>query len=328
MAIVPRVVAAVVTPCREPGVVGADAMQRLCHQMSSHGCDGLFVVSSTGEAVLLDESDRRVLISAARRGVQGEVHLYAGVTGLGAKQTILYANNAAADGANVAVVMAPFFLKLGQRELVEYFVRVADVSPIPVALYHHPRMSTTIDVETLVSVAAHPNIIAIKDTSGTTERAKAVIEATRGLDFAVLQGSEHLSLFSLRAGCHGVLAALAGIAPEWHAELVTAARRGDWSAAELYDQQIMRLWRLFEVPGVGDSISAFAHAIKLGLARRGWLAELSPVVPGFAPAPEFESAVESLLDHVKLPQDRDWQLRIDQAHPVGEGRLEVSPVRV
>lgn len=303
-------------------------MQRLCHQVSAHGCDGLFVVSSTGESVLLDEADRRILVAAARQGAGDAVQIYAGVTGLGVKQAILYAHHAAADGANVAVVMAPFFLRVGQQELLEYFARIADVSPIPIALYHHPRMSTPIDIDTLVAAAAHPNIIAIKDTSGTTDRAKAVLEAVAGLDMAVLQGSEHLSLLSLKAGCHGVLAALAGIAPEWHAEMVSAARRGDWQVAAHHDQQIMRLWQLFEVPDVGDSISAFAHAIKCGLRRRGWLSEMAPVLPGFTPSAEFELAIESLLDQVKLPEEHDWQLRIDQAHPIGEGRLETTPVRV
>ena len=131
--------AAAITPCSAPGVVDAIAMKRLAAFLTEHGCDGLFVAGSTGELPLLDEDDRRAIIAAACEGVGETATIYAGVSGTGLKQTLRYAKNAAADGAQVAVVMAPFFIKVRQSELLHYFKSLADESPIPVALYHHPR---------------------------------------------------------------------------------------------------------------------------------------------------------------------------------------------
>src|SRR5262245_23493490 len=126
-----EILAAVVTPCQSTGVVDPDALTKLCRALVGHGCDGLFVAASTGESVLLDEDDRRVLTVAAREAVPRNAVLYVGVAGLGSKQTIRYARNAAADGADVAVAMAPFFMKLSQHEVAAYFLEIAEASPIP-----------------------------------------------------------------------------------------------------------------------------------------------------------------------------------------------------
>src|SRR5690606_7499791 len=112
-----------------------------------------FVAASTGELVLLDEDQRRTITSAAREGVASRSLVYAGVSGHGLKQTLRYARNAAADGADVAVAMAPFFLRFSQPETLAYLRAIADASPIPVALYHHPRMPTPLDVDTVARAA-------------------------------------------------------------------------------------------------------------------------------------------------------------------------------
>jgi 4-hydroxy-tetrahydrodipicolinate synthase len=311
------VVAAVVTPCTAPGEVDAKGFSRLCRILVAEGCDGLFVAASTGEAVFLDEDDRRSLFVAARDAVPDSTTIYAGVSGMGRKQSIRYAELAAHDGANVAVVMAPFFLKISQPEVVEYLLAIADASPIPMAIYHHPRMTTPIDTETVARVAEHQNIVAMKDTSPNLERAEALMRATTSSNISILQGNESLAYTSLQLGAHGMVTALAGVVPEWHAALFDAVRRRDFEKANRYHEQITQLWQMFRFDEVGQSISAFTCAIKLALRRRGWLERLDGMLEGFVPSDAFERLILEHLDRAGVPFGEGRGLRADPPHLSG-----------
>lgn len=289
-------------------------MTRLAAHLSQSGCDGLFVASSTGEAIFLDEQDRRILTVAAREGVTEGTTIYVGVSALGIRQTVRYAKNAAADGADVAVVMAPFFLKVSQRELKAYLRTIADEVPIPVALYHHPRIPTPVEIETVVELAAHPNVVAIKDTSGTVERATTLLRATAGMKISVLQGSEGVLNESLAAGAHGAVAALACMAPEWFAGLYATHRKKDLEMANEFASRIRRLCGVFEFPEMGESIAAFAHAIKLGARKRGWLERVEGMLTGYKPATDFEKRVVNHFDGVGLPRLEGMNARRDSSH--------------
>jgi 4-hydroxy-tetrahydrodipicolinate synthase len=295
------VIAAMVSPCRQPGVIDPIGTEKLCRHLTEHGCDGVFVASSTGEALFLGEDERRLLTAAARKGLADGRMIYAGVSGLGLKQTILYAGNAAEDGANVAVVMAPFLFKVGQPELLTYFLSVADASPIPVALYHHPKMATPIDVETIARVAEHENVVAIKDTSPDIDRAKAVIDATSGKRFSVLQGNERLLCGSLRHGGAGMVTAVAGFAPEAHAALYRAVRSDRQELAQKYQAYILKLLEILCFAPVSESISAFAYAVKVAVQRRGWLECTDVMMSGYEANADFRKSILDHLAAVEMP---------------------------
>ena len=294
------VVAVPITPCRAPGEIDPAALTRLCQILSERGCDGIFAVGSTGEMPLLDEDDRRELAAAARRGTSAETTLYVGITGRGLKQTIRYANNAAQDGADVGVVMVPDMFHFSQPEMAQYMRAVADVSPIPVALYHHVRMPTELAVDTVAQLAEHPNIVAIKDTSREADRCEALAAATRGSSFAVFQGREAFIHGSLRAGAAGCVAALAAVAPEWHLELYRAFVNGQDAEAAAWQERLLRLCELFRMPELDRSFSYFPYGLKCALRCRGWLAHVDPLMVGGGPDEAFEEKVNNLLRSIDL----------------------------
>ena len=299
-------------------------MTRLCRELAAHGCDGLFVGGSTGELPLLDEDDRRALVAAASEGVDSKTVIYAGVSGCGIKQTRRYARNAAADGAQVAVVMAPFFLKLRQVELLHYFISIADASPIPIAIYHHPRAATALNPETAAKAAEHPNIVAIKDTSPDMQRVQAMLAATSHSKIALLQGNETLIRDSLSLGAAGMVSALANVAPEWHADLYRAAQAHKRGEADEMQDRITRLWTMFKLEPIGKSIAAFTYSLRLGLERRGWLQNKFGIVEGFEPTDVFR---HSLTDHFiacGVPTAGSFGVRIDAGHAVQEESRDVA----
>jgi dihydrodipicolinate synthase/N-acetylneuraminate lyase len=310
------IVAAVVTPCKSAGMVDPEALAHLCRQLVAHGCDGLFIAASTGEAALLDEDDRRSLTVAARNAVCASTAIYTGVSGMGLKQTIRFAKHAAQDGADAAVVMAPFFLRINQQEVAQYLLAIADACPIPVAIYHHPRMTTPIDVETVVRVAKHPNIVAMKETSPNLDRAESLIRATAECEIAVLQGNESLVRQSLALGAHGMVTALAGVVPEWHLKLRDAVKVNDVQVAKVQNDRLVELWKMFQFDEVSRSISAFACAIKLALRRRGWLDQLDGMLSGFTADAAFEKMIDEHLNRVGVPRGDGRAIRLDLPHEI------------
>jgi len=295
------VIVPLITPCQEDGQIDLPAIVRCSRELTARGCDGIFIVSSTGGMPFLDDQDRVRMITAARQGVGCDKTLYVGISGMGAKQTIRFAKEAQRLGADAAVVMSPFFLRLSQAELLRYFVEIADACPIPLCIYHHVAMPTPLDVETMGRLAEHPNVVALKDTSGNLDRMQQLVKATRHTPLKLLQGSEPIILGTMQAGGHGCVSALAGIAPEWHRELLDAYRREDPKQAELAQARISTLWKMFEFPQMRKSFGYFARSLALATRYRGWCQSAMTVVPGFEPDPEFDQMVEQHLRACGLP---------------------------
>jgi 4-hydroxy-tetrahydrodipicolinate synthase len=294
------VIAAALTPCAAPGVPDPDTMRTLSRTLVQRGCHGLFVVGSTGELPLLDVDQRRDLVAAAREGAGPEAALYAGVSGFGVEQTVRYARFAAEDGADIAVIMAPFFLKASQTGLYDYVRRIADASPLPLGIYSHYRMPAVFEVQTLTRLAEHPNIVAVKDTHSDAARIAPLTAALTQADIAVLQGREPFILDSLRAGADGCVSALANVAPELHRRLYEAFRSGNEDEALAYQQGIDRLGRIFKLPGVQASFAGFGYALREIARLRGWLECVDGMMPGLERSDNFDRQLRRIAAETGL----------------------------
>lgn len=300
------VIAVTVTPCRGVGVVDPPALGSLSRNLSLAGCDGIFIVGSTGKSTLLNESARRRLTAAAVEAVRPETAVYVGVSGLGLRETIQNAHNAADDGADFAVAMVPFFFKFTQPEVIGYLTAMADASPIPVTLYHHPAASTPMSVETIAHLAGQSNIVAVKYTSSEVNEMKSLLAALPDPSFPVLPGCENIVQPCYEAGATGgMVAALAGVAPEWHVDLYRALQAGDRRAATEAQRRIDLLCGVFREESVQQSISAFSYSLKVALKRRGWLERLDPLMAGFTPDDALKQAVTKHLDRAGFPRGAD-----------------------
>lgn len=265
----PRVTPAVLTPCARQGCPDPSQMARLCRHLVQHGCDGLFILGSTGEASLLDDSHRSQLTQAARAAAP-DITLMAGASGLGEAHTLRLIARAADDGADLAVLMAPYFVKLSQNQLRDYACRLADQSALPLGFYHHLRMSTPFEPETVAALACHPRIVAFKETSGCPDRMNQLAELQG--DLALYQGSEALLLPSLRAGFHGSVTALANAFPTLIHDLTQAFLSGNGESVAQLQEQITACWRIFRQPETGQSFSHFLQTIYQPLVAEGILA--------------------------------------------------------
>ena len=143
---------------------------------------GMIVLGSTGEAVMLDDTESREVLRVAAEATAPEKVLVAGVGRESVGATVALAE-AAAEFRYDAVLVRPPSYYAGQMTLtavLNYFRSVADRSPLPVLLYNIPKcVPYQIPIEVIAELAGHPNIIGIKDSSGSVERIQATVAATK-----------------------------------------------------------------------------------------------------------------------------------------------------
>jgi len=144
---------------------------------------GILVLGSTGEASHLDEGESREVLRVAAEASAPEKVLIAGVGRESLKATVELAASAADSRYDVALVRLPCYYvgQMSPAAVLNYFRSVADRSPLPVLLYNIPRfVPYNIPIELVAELAQHPNIIGIKDSSGSVERIAALVKATAG----------------------------------------------------------------------------------------------------------------------------------------------------
>jgi dihydrodipicolinate synthase/N-acetylneuraminate lyase len=143
---------------------------------------GMLVLGSTGEAPMLDDAESREVLRVAAESAAADKVLIAGVGRESVKATLELAEAAARFQYDAVLVRTPTYYasQMTPAAVLHYFCSVADRSPLPVLLYNIPRcVPYNIPVELVAELAQHPNIIGIKDSSGSVERIRMLIEVTR-----------------------------------------------------------------------------------------------------------------------------------------------------
>lgn len=300
--LIKELIPALITPCLKSGDVDVESVASLCAYLYREGATGVFAVSSTGEMPLMDAGMRRRLLAAVRAATDTDHTLYAGVSGTGVTQVLDYIAEAASEGADIAVVMAPFFLKLDQEQFYAYALHLAERSPLPLAFYHHLSMPTAIGEETVLRLAEHPNIVGLKDTSSDGQRLGNLARQITRPDFRLLQGREVLVLETLQQGGSGCVTALANVAPGLHRRLLDAFTGGRLNEAEQLQQRLNALWRIFRLPNVERSFGHFVQTLKLPLEQAGIIRSAATLLPGFSADMAFRREVLEFFANLQEPE--------------------------
>jgi 4-hydroxy-2-oxoglutarate aldolase len=259
-----------VTPFREDGGVDLAAFERNLEAYAEAPLAGYLVLGSNGEACALDENEKLQLVRVARAGARGRPVL-AG-TGLeSTRGTIELTRRAAEAGADAALVVTPHYFKsqLGGDALVRHYEAVATAAPIPVLLYSVPGYTgLPLPAAAAIRLAAHPNAIGIKESSGDMGFLSRVLGAAPDLSF--LCGS---------AGATGGILAVACAEPRLTAALFEATRAGDHERARTLQRALVPLAAaVTTVHGVPGLKAAMDLAGLAGGWPRAPLAPVSPAV--------------------------------------------------
>ncbi|MDD2206708.1 MAG: dihydrodipicolinate synthase family protein [Aminobacterium sp.] len=200
-------------------------------KFSKTGLAGLVILGSNGEFVMLDMEEKVSLVETARKALPSSMRVIAGTGCESVRDTIELTRRCADVGANAALVITPHFFKkdMNSQTLENFFIAIADASPIPIMLYNMPgNAGVNIPPSLAVALSKHPNIVGIKDSSGNIVQIAEVIAGTKENKFSVFAGSGSFLLPTLLLGGVGGTLAVANVVPEYCVSLYNA-----WNNKEL-----------------------------------------------------------------------------------------------
>jgi len=223
------VLTAMVTPFGPDGSLDCGAAARLATHLVDAGCDGLVVSGTTGESPTTTDDEKLALLRAVLEAVGDRARVIAGAGTYDTAHSVALAKACEAEGAHGLLVVTPYYSKPPQAGLLAHFTAIADAVSLPILLYDiPPRSVVPIEFDTIRALAAHPNIVGVKDAKGDLHGGGDVI-ATTGL--AYYSGDDSLNLPWLAMGATGFISVIGHLAPGQLRELLSAFQSGDIATA-------------------------------------------------------------------------------------------------
>jgi 4-hydroxy-2-oxoglutarate aldolase len=259
---------ALTTPYAQDGSVSLVDLKHNIHRYNATGLAGYVVLGSTGESVLLRQAEMDGILVAVKESAAKSKKLIAGTGAESTAETIERTKRAAELGYHVALVKTPHYYKPAYKPevLIAHYRRVADESPIPVLLYSVPQFTgVALESPEVVTLAAHPNIIGIKESSGNVQRVAEMIAGTPPA-FQVLVGAAPTVYPSLVIGARGAILALAAALPEKCMALYELFRQANHEKARELQAVLVRASKLI-LSEMG--IAGLKHAMDLRGYRGG-----------------------------------------------------------
>jgi 4-hydroxy-2-oxoglutarate aldolase len=214
--------------------IAYDHLERNLAYWLGSSLEGLVVLGSNGEFVLLSSQEKVELISFVCRKANGRKPVIAGTGAESTAETIYLCRQSAKAGVDAVLVVTPNYYKraMSDRVLKKFYFDVAEASPAPVILYNMPN-NTGINLapKIVAELAQHPNIIGIKDSGGNIVQIAEIIRTTPE-DFSMFAGSASYLYASLAIGAKGGTLALANIFPNQCARIQSLFEEGHWEEAK------------------------------------------------------------------------------------------------
>ncbi|MER5502298.1 MULTISPECIES: 4-hydroxy-tetrahydrodipicolinate synthase [unclassified Streptomyces] len=224
-----RALCAMITPFTADGELDPDAAGKHAAGLVADGCDGLVLSGTTGESPTTTDAEKSALLRAVRAAVGDGVPIVAGVGSPDTRHTIDLARQAERAGADGLLVVTPYYSRPPQAAVEAHFRRVADATGLPLMLYDIPgRTGTRVEPETLMRLAEHPRVVAVKDCAYDLLGSTKVIGAT---SLAYYSGCEELNLPLYAVGAAGYVSTVANVAPRQLRAVLDAFDAGDTARA-------------------------------------------------------------------------------------------------
>ena len=252
-----RVLTAMVTPFTSDGDLDLERAAWLADHLVQQGNDGLVVSGTTGEAPTTSDAEKSALVRAVVDAVGDRAHVLAGVGTNDTRHSVELARAAEKAGATGLLVVTPYYSKPPQAGLVAHVEQVAGSTALPVMLYDIPgRTGVALSSQTLVQLAAHPQVVAVKDAKDDLGETSGVLAAT---DLAYYCGTDQLNLPLLAIGAVGMVSVVSHVVTPQLVEMVAAHSAGDVIRAREIHLALQPVYRgMFRTQGVILSKAALA----------------------------------------------------------------------
>ena len=291
-----------VTPLTANHALDKDGVAKMVEHLVGGGVDGIFLLGTTGEGPHLSYAIRRELVAEACRCVAGRVPVFVGITETDMDDALAFARDCRGFGASYAVAAPPYYFKLSQGECVAWYMELANRLEMPLVIYNMPsHTDTTLAPATLAQLAAHPNIVGLKDSSGSISyfnKVRVAVEPFAG-KFAMFMGPDAAVGEAVLMGADGGVCTGANLWPRVFKSLHLAAKAGDL-------EKVRKLQRFttdanMRLYAIGSGHSSIIKGVKAALAEMGLIQNVlaTPFTPFLGKELEtVKEAVRTLREQI------------------------------
>ncbi len=275
----------VATPFTESGDLDLPRLRWFIDRLIAGGVHSVFVLGTNSEFYALDDAEKQAVIATAVEHVAGRVPVLAGTGAETTREAERLTRMAEREGVQGVSVITPYFIMPTQKELEDHYRRVAGATKLPLLLYSNPVTcgGLRIEAETAEKLAAVPNIVGIKDSSGDLTLVADLIRRVPS-SFAVLQGRDTLIYSALDLGAVGAIPATGNIAPKLLVEIYEKFMAGDRAGSRAAQARLhpLRLALNLCTPPGGVKAALALLGESIGPCR----APIAPLDPSKRPAME------------------------------------------
>ena len=231
---------ALVTPFRD-GEVDEKSLRKLVDFHVDAGTDCVSPCGTTGESPTLSHEEHERVVAVVCEQAGGRIKVMAGTGSNSTREAIRLTKAARKAGATGALMVAPYYNKPTAEGFYEHFKAVAEAVDLPIVLYNIPgRTAKNMEPETIIRLAELPNIVAIKESTGSMDQASQILAQS---SLTVLSGDDSLTLPLMALGGSGVVSVVGNIVPKDVKAMIAAWNSGDIAAAQKWHYKLFPLCR-------------------------------------------------------------------------------------
>lgn len=283
---------ALITPFNRDGSIHWDGLDSLVKKQIEQGISGLVPVGTTGESPTLSHEENIQVVERVIEAAQGKAPVIAGTGSNCTSEAIRMTKLAKEAGASASLQVSPYYNKPSQEGLYRHFMSIADQVDLPLVVYNiKGRSGVNIETPTLMRMAQHPNIVAVKEASGDLSQMMDVIDQ-RPEGFSVLAGDDNLAVPLTLMGGNGVISVASNLIPKTMEEMVQWAATGNVDKARKIHYDLMSLFRAM-------FLDTNPVPVKFAMHKMG-ICEDSYRLPLCAPNEEVQEKITQVLKQQNL----------------------------
>ncbi len=286
-----RVLTAMITPFREDGHLDYDLAERLADYLVEHGSDTLVVCGTTGESPTLTWDEEYKLFQVVQSAIAGKGKIIAGTGSNSTSEAIAATRKAAELGVDGSLQVVPYYNKPPQEGIYQHFRAIAQAIPeMPLMIYNIPgRTGQNLQPEWIAKLAEEPNIVAVKEASGSLEQASQIRRMTPP-EFSIYSGDDSLTLPVLAVGGRGVVSVASHLVGDRLQTMIQSFEQGHVQKATQLHLELLPLFKALFV-------TTNPIPVKAALTLRGWAVgacRLPLVSPSSAVTDRLRTVMEPL----------------------------------
>jgi len=234
-------IVALITPFRKNGSVDHGLVRELVEWHIASGTGAIVPCATTGESPTLTHDEHDEVIATVVKAVNKRIPVLAGCGSNSTEESLRLIKHAESVGASGALVITPYYNKPTQEGLKAHYQTLAAATSMPIVIYNVPgRTGVNIKPATVAELAKIPNIVGIKEASGSLEQASEIMALC---DLDVLSGEDALNFPMMACGAVGAVSVVANVVPDLMAKLTNAALAGDLEEGRLLHKKLFKLSR-------------------------------------------------------------------------------------